>query len=55
MLACDAGLRQDLGRRAREGYERHYTQNHYIQRYLDVIAATLKRPLAANQKIPTFN
>jgi len=49
-LAGDASLRQELGRKARKGYEEHYTQEHYIERYLDVIAAISQRSSVARQK-----
>jgi glycosyltransferase involved in cell wall biosynthesis len=49
-LAGDISLRQDLGQKARKGYEQHYTQEHYIKRYLDVIAAIPERSSEADRR-----
>jgi glycosyltransferase involved in cell wall biosynthesis len=37
-LARDPSLRADLGERARAGYERHYSEERYATRYLDLVA-----------------
>ena len=54
-LAGDTSLRQDLGQKARKGYEQHYTQEHYIERYLDVIAAIPQRSSVGRQKTHSVN
>jgi glycosyltransferase involved in cell wall biosynthesis len=36
-LAVNADFRELLAQRARAGYEQHYTRDHYLDRYLDVI------------------
>ena len=42
-LAADTALRRGLGRKAREGFDRTYTQNHHLEGYLSHIATVQKR------------
>jgi glycosyltransferase involved in cell wall biosynthesis len=36
-LAGDPGLRQELGRRAAEGYRRHFSEEHWMAQYFAAI------------------
>ena len=42
-LAADTALRVELGRKAREGFERRYTENQHLQGYLNHIAEIQQR------------
>jgi glycosyltransferase involved in cell wall biosynthesis len=37
LLAEDSTLRDDLGRRAQDGYQQHYSRARYLDGYLDLI------------------
>jgi hypothetical protein len=37
LLANDRGLRSELGRRARRGYDQYYSKERYINGYFEII------------------